>query len=636
MTEDILPPLPPGEKSAAKKEGFFSSFFKKKKQDNYPGSQDFRSGDVLLQSAPPAPMPTSQLDSPPQAPVISDVTLDSIRKQLGLDIVQDDHDDVHEPPRIMPKQDDYKTNLDRQISDWSSHAEDDISPLKKQEKIIAPQPSKDIDFTKDADEEVDEPSKIAPTRIMHTKIVPAKAAPIALPKVEPHKRQEPILSKKAMKKQKQQKPAPEPVAEAVKDDISEWTNFEHKAQEEKADSPFMKDVEPEEIKKLAKDIHRKKFEDKKRIKYEPELSEDEITREIRQSAKSFDHDMKSLETESLEPAPLLKKPLKIVEPIIVKEPVKDEMKDHDDNIMSADKIDFTSSIEIEEREPAAREVKQQEPIVKINPAKEAKLKKLQEKAAVANMHELRKEIESIIKDKIRDKVREEERAKLDKELTVERDKLKKERQAVEQEKIAVAGNSNKLDFREKHLAQARTELEHDRYALRKERAQFESDEKEHQELVKKLPMMRKDYEKLKDRMVAFGDKIKLNTRLEENIARREKALADAQRHLDEMESRIKKDGFSGYLETEISGQSFISKKLSQGDILKEKNPELYALVDDCRSSIWRNQLSHAKEAYMKLRGMYHSAKMSDAERELLYTTIRELYDDITLASMGSE
>jgi chromosome segregation ATPase len=251
------------------------------------------------------------------------------------------------------------------------------------------------------------------------------------------------------------------------------------------------------------------------------------------------------------------------------------------------------------------------------------------------MHELRKEIERIIKDKIRDKVREEERVKLEKELDAERDKLRKERQSVEQEKIALAGNSNKLDFREKHLAQARAELEHDRAALRKEKAQFESDMKEHQELVKKLPLIRRDYEKLKSKMVAFGDRIRLNTRLEENIARREKALAEAQRHLGEMESKIKQEGFSGYLETEASGQSFISRKLSQGDILKERNPDIYAMVDDCKSAIWRNQLSHAKEVYMKLRDRYHSARMSDAERELLYTTIRELYDDITLAGMGT-
>lgn len=630
MTEDILPPMPPGEKPDAKKEGFFSSLFKKKKQDNYPGSQDLRSGDVLLQSAPRAPMPSSQFDSPPQAPIISDVTLDSIRKQLGLDIIQEDHDEIHEPPKIMPKQDDGKTDFDKQISDWSSPFEDEIAPVKKQEKVIAPSPAKSIGFANDVDEEIDEPSKIIPI--------------CSTSKSKPVKKQEPMASRKAMKNQK---PAPEHVVKAVNEEVSDWASFEHKTQDEKAESQFVKEVKPgtkfskasskneflkevnpEEVKKLAKDIHRKKFEDKKKIKYEPELSEDEITREIKESAKSFNHDMKSLEVESLKPALLLKKPAKAVETVDVNELAEDEKK------FESEKIDFTSSFEIDKREHVVKEIERPDTIVKVDAAKEAKLKKLQEKVAVANIQELRKEIEHIIKDKIRDKVREEERAKLDKELALEREKLKKERQAVEQEKIGLAGNSNKLDFREKHLAQARTELEHERYALRKERAHFESDRKEHQELVKRLPDMRKDYDKLKSRMVAFGDKIKLNAKLEENIARREKALADAQRNLEEMESKIKTEGFSDYLETEVSGQSFISKKLSQGDILKERNPELYAMIDDCKSAIWRNQLLHAKEVYMKLREMYHSARMRDAERELLYTTIRELYDDITLASMG--
>jgi hypothetical protein len=219
-------------------------------------------------------------------------------------------------------------------------------------------------------------------------------------------------------------------------------------------------------------------------------------------------------------------------------------------------------------------------------------------------------------------------------LEDERSALKKERNALDNEKKAFETDMKKIAEREAQLAEMRV-------AIKKERAELEQQKIDSEEITKKLPRLRSDARMLQDRIDAIQDKIKLNQQLEDNLVRREAAIKAAQEKLEGMERQIRETGFSKYLETELSAKQIhyptaetpIQTAAAPQPKQQETTPEIYSLIDECRALLWKNHVEEAKITYMKAREEYHSMLNHGTANEEIYTSIKELYDDISLASM---
>ena len=56
--------------------------------------------------------------------------------------------------------------------------------------------------------------------------------------------------------------------------------------------------------------------------------------------------------------------------------------------------------------------------------------------------------------------------------------------------------------------------------------------------------------------------------------------------------------------------------------------------EECRHALERNDISSAKQLYAELRDEFSKLKIDAAEKNAVYNSIRELYDDIHLAMLG--
>ena len=158
--------------------------------------------------------------------------------------------------------------------------------------------------------------------------------------------------------------------------------------------------------------------------------------------------------------------------------------------------------------------------------------------------------------------------------------------------------------------------------------------------MKKLPVLKKDYTKLSKKMNDIYKNIEAYKKaeqtlldLEAEIKSKEKALAEAQKILEETDEKIKEKGFSDYLESEIKGGSLVSSKLKEKDITKASHLEAYSMVDQCKAMIRQKNIVEAKRIYMQLKDAYENINIKGHEKDMLHTAIRELYDDIKLAEM---
>jgi len=64
-----------------------------------------------------------------------------------------------------------------------------------------------------------------------------------------------------------------------------------------------------------------------------------------------------------------------------------------------------------------------------------------------------------------------------------------------------------------------------------------------------------------------------------------------------------------------------------------KNLKIYAMIDDARQALEAEQFQKARELYNKVRDSFNKQDLTPSEKSVLYNTIRELYDDIHLASL---
>jgi hypothetical protein len=579
LSGDILPPTPPGTKQPVvkeKKKGFLASFFGAKKEK-------------------PEPVPNPELKAGPaknSPEVPGDIDLDDIRKQLGL-----------EPAKISSRE----TKAAEEEKKYLFELPDIEEPPRVGEEEKSPFLEEDV---------IEEPPKIAPRYMSE-------------------------ISQKAVKKQ---------LGKKTKNEVGpatggmDWTSNVDEKKPVKNESDFLEDLEPAELKPLkpstseflaevqpqdvkevAKAIKRKKFEAEKGIQYEPEVSiETEPEEIIKRPAEKEEY---LIDASPEEEIAQIKERLrgemaeKKPEPIIEKkaEPEKKEEPEVEEPPMLSSEPSLEEEDFPQLKEESAKLKTEEPPLL------------LRDKSFV--MSKSITEIEAEFKEKMTEKIREDEKAKAKAELEEARKALEKDKQLLEQEKILVAGKASRYDFKDKQLRKEKS-------AFAAEKEQFEKDKQEAEELVEKLPQMRKDHDGLHQRMTEIYENLKKYDnredelhRIEQTIEEKENILREAQQRLEEIEERIKEKGFSDYLETELKEEPLVSPKFEEEDISKVSNLEVYNLIDNCKAMIMDKNFLEAKRVYMELRNSYTTLNMESNEKDLLYAAIRELYDDIKLAEM---
>jgi len=643
LAEDILPPAPPGEQKPVlkeKKKGFLNSLFGKKTQEKIQETQPAQATTLSNQQS-GATAPTGLAHEVPD-----NINLEDIRKQLGLDSFSGE--EIPEPPQMAAGQ---KKSASENFD--LPDIEAAIASSKVEQPIIF------------EENNVEEPTRILPMEIKSGE------------------------RKSGMEQSAKAKP---------KNDADEWAQYpkeEHevpetesefskdlKLEKEAKDSPdkagkkeFIQEVNPEDVKQAAKELKRKKFEEKKGITYEPEVlitqkteeeSEflvdialrDELanikkkllqrvvkeepsasssrplvqegekeTAKEKETGKTAKLTDEELELPDIADERRIGGKLSILENESLEEP-EDIPEDEPAESLIENKVSFETPSFIETKSIETKQASQRPAA----PEDKSLLKPDVKKDETIDTSELIKEMEKNLVEKIRT----EEKARAEKEFEHERAIFENEKQSLEQEKIAVAGKASRYEFKEKQLKREKAEFE-------AEKAKLKRDKEESDDLLKKLPVMRKDYEKLNVRMNDVYETLKEYSKkeadlhkIEKNIEINKQALAQAQQRLEETEQKIKEKGFSQYLETELKEETLVSHKLEEAqDITRASNLEIYNLIDECKAKIRDRNLSEAKKLYMKIRDAYNTVNVQGTEKDLLYTAVRELYDDIKLAEMES-
>ncbi|MBU1199320.1 MAG: hypothetical protein KKF46_04265 [Nanoarchaeota archaeon] len=537
MEEDILPPVAPGEQKAGsdkkKKKGLLGGLFGKKEEKLSAPEQ-----------APETPTPETEKQELLKD-VTEDINLDDIRKNLGLEF----DDDKKEVPEEIKKEPESEKE-EFKLPEIEEPAESEKEEFKLPE-IEEPAELKEFEeeMGLDPDKLLEEPPKIEK-------------------KKEKTDSSEPFdvnWDSDELKDEKSKK----------KSDFDVDVKSEVEKEKIKPKEEFIKDLRPEEVKKFAKDLKRKEFEDKKGIKYEPEVNLDEAEDEL--------------------PPPELMAD--------IPEPPKIEKK---------------------------KEIPNVKPKKEKKEAKPKKEKKITKKAKTAgiDVDALKKEIEKEFRE----------------EFEKERETLKKEKQALEYDKIRVAGQMNKVEFKENTIDNKKEEYRQEKEKLKEEirleREQLKNDKEEAKDLIKKLPALKADHFKLNHKMKVIYDKIhefeekeKKLLEIEKELENKEIALKVSEKRLEQLDESIREKGFSDYLESEIKSEPLVSTTFEEKDILKASHLELYNLIDTCKVMVRDKNLIEAKKLYMELRNSYEGVNLRGAEKDMLHTVIRELYDDIKLAEL---
>lgn len=539
MADDILPPLPPGEerRAAAKEEkkgGFLGKLFGKKKE----------------KPAEPTPVfqPLTPLKSSPD--VSPDINLDAIRKELGLNPA---FGGVEEPAKItQPAKAKEKPKVFGLENGVLSLPDIEMPPeyeagnekLAFEDENLVDMPPKIVeqDLTKKEDKKAkwwqkqgELKPKQAVDNLSWTSNIEkgqgqtgnAEFLKDTIPELE--------LKKPAN--------APEFIADAIP-----------KQTEPPAKSGFVQDVSPKEVKRLAREMKRKQFEEKKGISYEPEVNiddkpepADETLLEERDDETLFD-DSPEQEIENLkaklfaeisvkepkeEPpkAPLppekdAKKPmkiklieneLKVPQPPQATEASKqklaapDEEKPEEPNpagepelpeLLKSDEFDIEEPPKISiddlglaEEKPAETKSPSE---LKKDAKKEAKEAKEEAKDAMKEkgkeaklLKDVEKELKTKVSSELADKIRIEERAKAEMELESRRQEIVIQKQELEKQKQS---SEAAIEKKRQELEKSRQAVEQDKIMLAGKINQYDFKEKQ---LKKENAELEKDRDNFK-------------------------------------------------------------------------------------------------------------------------------------------
>ncbi len=221
------------------------------------------------------------------------------------------------------------------------------------------------------------------------------------------------------------------------------------------------------------------------------------------------------------------------------------------------------------------------------------------------------------------------------------DRLEKEEAEFEATKRETNAKQSGFDRLAKSLERTRQELERREQELEKKEASF-------REKNARLAEERAAFDKeakgfrayqqtqlgvLTSRQKQADVKLKKATvaeeRANEKLAERRKIaqyIEDADRRLSE-----KEEGMQGFFDRKLKLAKSVNAPAPRGSEIR--HVKIYAMVDEARHALEKKDTDKARHLYNRIRVAFNKEKLTPSEKEVLYTTIRELYDDIHLAGM---
>ncbi len=228
--------------------------------------------------------------------------------------------------------------------------------------------------------------------------------------------------------------------------------------------------------------------------------------------------------------------------------------------------------------------------------------------------------------------------KREKSIDALKERLEKEEAAFKEQKEKL---ETALQEREAALKKAEADLKQERAAFDKEskelRAAFEKEMKEGRaaldretkdfraEQQKTLAKVKAERKKVEERIKKAED---AETRAEEKLQERRKIaqyVQEAEKNIERHQERLGREGFHTYLQGKLTGTTPPPESV--------RNLQIYTMIDKARHALTDAEVAEARDLYKQIRGRFNKEQLSPNEKQVLYTTIRELYDDIQLASL---
>ena len=243
--------------------------------------------------------------------------------------------------------------------------------------------------------------------------------------------------------------------------------------------------------------------------------------------------------------------------------------------------------------------------------------------------------------------------------------------AAREEKVAHAEDEakNLLADERGEVAKLRDEVEKERSQAQREREQFQKEEKLLEEERQKIEQSRKEImEQEQEQKVVLEKERREIEREQERMLRqlqdRERVIEDRIRRAEETEHRVEeklkerrkiakylRDAESQYEQHKntLAGpqlDGYLSKQLNEIKNTPPTAPKstppaaeggsmpIYSLIDNAKKAIHGGDVVNARMLYNTIRDEFNKADITPEEKSMLYTTIRELYDDIHAASVG--
>ncbi len=232
----------------------------------------------------------------------------------------------------------------------------------------------------------------------------------------------------------------------------------------------------------------------------------------------------------------------------------------------------------------------------------------------------------------------EERTRLD----ADREKLKADLKNVNaklatqaRQETSIKNEKDALNKREQELTRQDAQLKRDLQDYKMLRNDLERDQKALAAKEKAtLARLAAEEKKAADRTRKAED---AEAKAEEKLQERRKIatyVGEAERHLVEQEQRLESEGLGGYLGRRLqsirSGEPDMPDVPAAGAI---RNLKIYSMIDQAQASLDSGDLKEARDLYNRIRDAFNKEDLSPSEKQVLYTTIRELYDDIHLAAL---
>ncbi|MBC8501471.1 MAG: hypothetical protein ISS25_04120 [Nanoarchaeota archaeon] len=211
----------------------------------------------------------------------------------------------------------------------------------------------------------------------------------------------------------------------------------------------------------------------------------------------------------------------------------------------------------------------------------------------------------------------------DKELKKQTEELEARDKYLLSKDKKLAADVKKLEAKNEGLLQKEKELKLEIRDFETRKKEFELREHEVKEIEDHVVVEREDLHEIKESLMfrekEAKEKLKEVKKIEHDIVEME------EKHLLEDRKKIEDLDFRKYLHAKLTDMS------EEEPEVNKMVEEFYIMIENCRNMVKNHQLNDAKRLYNDIKAKFSRTDLNPRNKEILYNSIRELYDDIYLA-----